>query len=308
MAGRLTLKDGTILPYIVLPSPAGQALPLLMIQGLSGSKENWFSLPTELAKTRPVAVFDNRGIAQRPVPEGPYSVELMASDAVAVADHLGWKQFDLLGISMGGAISQVLTLNYPSRVRKLIIGCSSACFTAIESHEAIEAITPPHRKLTPEEQLEYMRKGIEINLTLDQVTTNPKLVDDMLEMELKLKKPAAGIGMDCFLHVLFYFSFLPKTKQHTKQNILFFFLAHQFMGLATYDIRDRLKEIKHQTLIITGSQDRLVSYQHSILMSEGIPNSTLRFIPNTGHLFYYPDSLPTVRLVNEFLAQPSAKL
>ena len=78
--------------------------------------------------------------------------------------------------------------------------------------------------------------------------------------------------------------------------------------MATYDIRDRLKEIKHQTLIITGSQDRLVSYQHSILMSEGIPNSTLRFIPNTGHLFYYPDSLPTVRLVNEFLAQPSAKL
>jgi 3-oxoadipate enol-lactonase len=196
-SGVVTLKDGAVFPYQLLSSPVKNAVPLLMIQGLSGSKENWLNLPVELAKLRPVAIFDNRGIT-RPVPEGPYSTELMASDAVAVADHLGWKQFDLFGISMGGAISQMLALNYPHRVRKLILGCTSACFTGGSTPDAARTLVPPPGKLTKEEQLQHMRESLEINLTREQVDLHPELLDEMLKLELKLKKPGAGIGKLAF--------------------------------------------------------------------------------------------------------------
>lgn len=195
-AGKLTLKDGTILPYQVLPCPpeAKAATPLVMVQGLSGSKENWFNLPAELARHRPVLIFDNRGIAQRPVPEGPYSTELMASDCVALADHLGWKKFHLFGISMGGAISQTLALDYPERVVKLILGCTSPCFVAMENQEGTATLVPPPHKLTKEEAAQLMRNSVEINLTQEQVTNHPELVDQFLELELRLRKPAQGIG------------------------------------------------------------------------------------------------------------------
>jgi len=196
-SGKVTLPDGAILPYqVLLGSPqAASATPLLMIQGLSGSKENWFDLPQLLARDRPVAIFDNRGISQRPVPEGPYSVALMASDAVAVADHLGWRQFHVLGISMGGAITQMVALNFPTRVKKLVIGCSSSLFLEDADPEALLAIVPNGGgKPTPEQMMQTLRKGLEINLTEEQVNTQPKILDQLVQLELKLKKPARAIS------------------------------------------------------------------------------------------------------------------
>lgn len=80
------------------------------------------------------------------------------------------------------------------------------------------------------------------------------------------------------------------------------------MSLSTFDSRDRLKNLRHETLIITGSKDRLIFYPESVLLNELIPNSTLRVIPNVGHLFYAPNPKPTANLVNTFLSEPKSKL
>ncbi len=66
-------------------------------------------------------VFDNRDVGQSSRADGDYAVTDMATDAISLADTLGLDSFHLLGLSMGGAISQELALAAPERVRTLTL-------------------------------------------------------------------------------------------------------------------------------------------------------------------------------------------
>lgn len=67
-------------------------------------------------------IFDNRGMGESDKPLMWYSTSEMAKDLVEVLDHLGWtakRQLHVIGISMGGMISQELVRNYYFRVRNI---------------------------------------------------------------------------------------------------------------------------------------------------------------------------------------------
>ena len=72
-----------------------------------------------------VVAHDNRGAGRSDKPFGAYSLEQMASDAIAVLDHAGIDTAHVVGASMGGAISQVLAIMYPNRIRSLSLVCTS---------------------------------------------------------------------------------------------------------------------------------------------------------------------------------------
>jgi pimeloyl-ACP methyl ester carboxylesterase len=71
-----------------------------------------------------VVAFDNRGIGQSFRAEPGFTIDDLAGDAAAVMDHLDWPAAHVLGISMGGAIAQVLALSAPERVLTLTLGCT----------------------------------------------------------------------------------------------------------------------------------------------------------------------------------------
>jgi aminoacrylate hydrolase len=56
--------------------------------------------------------------------QGQYSVELLAADLIALTEALGFSQFDLIGHSLGGAIAQVVGLDFPHKLRRLVISSS----------------------------------------------------------------------------------------------------------------------------------------------------------------------------------------
>ncbi len=103
----------------------GEGAPLLLIMGLGWTSHMWYrSRPVLAAQFRTIA-FDNRGVGQSDVPPGPYPIALMASDAAAVLDAAGVERAHVCGMSMGGMISQEFALQYPQRVRSLILGCTA---------------------------------------------------------------------------------------------------------------------------------------------------------------------------------------
>jgi pimeloyl-ACP methyl ester carboxylesterase len=61
------------------------------------------------------------GASSRPPDAGAYSFELMAGDVLALADHLGWDRFALVGHSMGGAVAQLVALSHPQRLTGLVL-------------------------------------------------------------------------------------------------------------------------------------------------------------------------------------------
>ena len=100
---------------------------IVLINGLADALESWdFQVPALLEAGLRVLRFDNRGIGATDAPAGPYTSRMLADDAKALVDHLGLTDFHLMGVSMGGMISQEYALNYGSDLRSVTLACTYA--------------------------------------------------------------------------------------------------------------------------------------------------------------------------------------
>jgi 3-oxoadipate enol-lactonase len=132
----------------------GSGEPLLLIMGLGYPSYMWHRSRPLLAKHYRTIAFDNRGIGQSDVPPGVYSMSLMASDAAVVMDAAGIETADVFGVSMGGMIAQEFALQYPKRVRSLILGCTAAGGPNAVQAEPAALQTLLRQGMTPQESWE----------------------------------------------------------------------------------------------------------------------------------------------------------
>jgi pimeloyl-ACP methyl ester carboxylesterase len=94
---------------------------VLAVHGWFGSARGWGSLPDYLDRSAYTYAFmDLRGYGDRQQVPGEFTIAEAATDAIALADELGWDQFSVVGHSMGGKIAHQLLLQAPDRVRKLV--------------------------------------------------------------------------------------------------------------------------------------------------------------------------------------------
>ncbi|MGW1785826.1 alpha/beta fold hydrolase [Streptomyces sp. NPDC002143] len=96
-------------------------VPLILLIHLAGVLDNWDPRIVDgLAARRRVIAFDNRGIGGSSG-STPDTIEAMARDAALFIRALGFDQVDLLGLSMGGFVAQVLAEEEPHLVRRVIL-------------------------------------------------------------------------------------------------------------------------------------------------------------------------------------------
>src|SRR5271155_5255427 len=132
----------------------GQGEPVLLIMGLGWASPLWHRTRPVLSPNYRTITLDNRGVGRSDVPPGPYPIATMASDAAAVLDAAGVKNAHIYGISMGGMISQEFALQYPARVKSLILGCTAAGGPAAlqPAPEVIQVLM--RRGMAPQEAIE----------------------------------------------------------------------------------------------------------------------------------------------------------
>ncbi|KAL2318148.1 hypothetical protein Fmac_032024 [Flemingia macrophylla] len=104
-----------------------------------------------------VCAFDNRGVGQSSVPvdKSQYSTRIMAKDAIALLDHLGWKKAHIFGHSMGAMIACKVAAMVPDRVLSLallnVTGGGFQCFPKLDrktlsiAYRFLKAKTPEQR-------------------------------------------------------------------------------------------------------------------------------------------------------------------
>ena len=124
------LRAGELTMHVAIGGPEG-APPLLLLHSLGTTLEVWDAQATALARSFRVIRPDLRGHGLTEATPGPYSIEGMARDALALLDALGVEHAHVGGISIGGLIAQAMAALAPGRVRSLVL-----CDTAL-------AIPPP---------------------------------------------------------------------------------------------------------------------------------------------------------------------
>jgi 3-oxoadipate enol-lactonase len=72
--------------------------------------------------------YDRRGHGKSGVPKGPYSMEQLGRDVLAVLDGLGIKKINWCGLSMGGMVGQWLGANAPERIERMVLTNTSSYF------------------------------------------------------------------------------------------------------------------------------------------------------------------------------------
>lgn len=135
-------SDGVEIAYDV----AGEGPPILLIHGFaSNAYVNWRDtgwVKTLVDAGRQVILIDNRGHGQseKLYDSAHYLAAEMAEDARRLLDHLKIEKADVMGYSMGARISAFLTINHPSRVRRVVFaGLASRLVTGVGGGAQIAA-------------------------------------------------------------------------------------------------------------------------------------------------------------------------
>jgi 3-oxoadipate enol-lactonase len=243
----------------------GKGEPILLIMGLGYTSHMWWRIRLRLAEHHLTLACDNRGVGRSDVPPGPYSIPLMASDAAAVLDAAQVESAHVFGVSMGGMIGQEFALQYPKRVRSLILGCTAAGGpTAVRAEPEATRMLKERSAMSPEQATEAA-----IPFIYDSATPRERIDEDVA-----IRRP-----------------WIPRPEAYTAQ----------LQGILAWEGYSRLSAIHSPTLVIHGESDRLVPAGNARLIAERIPGAKLVMIPHAGHLFLTDQTEAAQRAILTFL-------
>jgi 3-oxoadipate enol-lactonase len=247
----------------------GSGKNLILIIGLGSDQSNWrLQLPSFMKQYRTITL-DNRGSGKSDKPPGPYTTKMMAEDVVGLMDHLDVKKAHILGVSMGGMIAQEIAINHPDRVDKLVLGCTCARIDATSgfSMQVSEAIDQ-YRKSSSD--LSTLRKVVYtiLDSTFNKATYRI--------LALPLMKTAISLssleGLD-----------------------------EQLEAVLAHNSAERLGTIHNPTLVIVGTDDRVIKPSSSDVLASLIPGARLVKVNGGSHGFSGEMSNEFNRVVLDFL-------
>ena len=177
------------------------------------------------------------------------SIRTMAADQAEALRNIGIDRVSVLGVSQGGMIAQWLAIDYPELVEKLVIAVSAPYANGIIRQHITYWI-------------ELARRGDHKNLMID---TAENSYSEARLKGYRLLYPTLGhVGR-------------PQSYDRFIAN------AH---AILEFDARERLGDITCPTLILGGSDDRIVGVQASRELHEAIPGSKLQIFEGLGHAAY----------------------
>ncbi len=111
--------------------------PLLLCNGIGASLELLEPFVDALDPAIEVIRFDAPGVGGSPAPPLPYPFPLLARLVGRLLDALGYRRFDVLGVSWGGGLAQQLALQNPRRCRRLVLVATATGWTMLPAHPRV---------------------------------------------------------------------------------------------------------------------------------------------------------------------------
>lgn len=260
---------GTTFAYRELGPEGG--VPVVFLHHLMAVLDDWDPRVIDgLAAHRRVIAFDNRGVGASGG-KVPNTIDEMGADAIAFIRALGLQQVDILGFSLGGGVAQMVALQAPELVRRIVL-----------------AGTGP-------------KGGGGINeITKIAVVAYVKAAFTLSDARNFLFFPRTPEGKTA---AAAYFARLKERTNGRDKKISLQARRAQLKAIraAGLDQPDDLSAITQPVFVANGDHDLMVASSHSADMARRLPNATLTIYPNSGHGGVFQHHATFVPAVVEFL-------
>ncbi|KAI5463899.1 Alpha/Beta hydrolase protein [Mariannaea sp. PMI_226] len=273
--------NGTRYAFLRFGSSAKTEVPLVFLQHFRGTFDHWDpALIDPIARVREVVLLDNSGVGKSSG-SVPQTYAEWADNVALVAKVLNIPKIDVLGFSMGGFAAQMVALNYPALVRKLILaGTGPSTGDGIEAGDA------------------------KIFQALATASTDQEEYDGFLAGFYSLSPKKQALGDNWWKRMAEARSdrsnYLGPEGTQAQIAAVVRWSDPSFASEASYN---RLHEIKIPVLVANGDGDIIIPTVNSWIMFKKLVNAEahLHLYPDSGHGFLneYADQFSS--LVNSFL-------
>lgn len=237
---------------------------LLLIMGATASSVWW---PEEFCRALAgrslhVIRYDHRdtGRSTSYAPGQPaYTVEDLANDAVGLLDAHGVAQAHLMGMSLGGYLSQLVAVKYPARVRSL----------ALLASEPLATAGPQEQPAMDERILEHHAAGASLDWADREA---------VIEFQVAAWRLLAGSAHrfdEAVIRALAAADYDRTPDLRTTFN-------HALLREPA-NWTDKLSKIQVPTLVIHGTEDPVLPYAKGLALVEAIANARLLALAGVGH-------------------------
>lgn len=235
---------GAVAVHHVVTGP--EDAPVVVLSNSLGSTTSmWDAQADELAKDFRVVRYDTRGHGGSPVPPGPYDIDDLADDVVALLDSLGVEKAHFVGLSLGGMTGMRLAARNPERLDRLVVLCTGAKLDPSSAWHDRAATVRAHGSSAVAEAV------VARWYTPDFLEEHP---DVRAESEAVVSAtPAEGYASCCEV-------------------------------IAAMDLRDDLPRIAAPTLAIAGADDPATPPPHLEAVADGVQDGHLLVVPGSAHL------------------------
>jgi len=240
----------------------GDGYPVVLIHGFGSKKESFMAQIPVLSQDFKIISFDNRGSGKSERPNMPYTMEMFVDDIKGLLDYLKISRAHVIGLSLGGMIGLNFVLKLPNQVNKLVL-----INTLAQLPDDFDPETYINSKI---KALELAKKDPELSFWQ---STHFGFYHKF-RRKMKANPKERFYGLWSVEDVLKYYKTDPPTAQDVRN------IASSFK---THNAYRRLHEIKHKTLLLTASHDRLVPKEKMFEIHKKMPNSTYQIIEKAGH-------------------------
>ncbi len=273
--------SGVSLYYETLGNASGT--PLVVVNGGPGFDHSYLHVSNawnEIAKHRPVVVYDQRGTGRSTLAakgsEGTAGLAEQIADLEALRQHLGAETIDLLGHSWGGYLVMAYAARHGDHIRRLLIVDSAA----------------PKWGDTLFMFKEFYPEGVARQNALafaDELGDEAAKADGLREyLSMLFYSPE---NRDAFLAAAGDFHYNEKVNKALNAD------------LARFDLNPELPKYRFPTLVITGRFDANVAPATAFRIHQAIPGSRFVVFEKSGHLPFFEEPARFVQMVEEFLGE-----
>jgi pimeloyl-ACP methyl ester carboxylesterase len=257
----------------------GRGEPLVLVPGTGFAADVWlpYQVP-ELAESLNVIIFDPRGCGRSTQYEGVYTIDQMGCDVVALLDHLDVRAAHLVGHSMGGRIALSAALNFPGRVRSLVLAASGSGPAARPGDECVPGVPYSYLSQLPQMSFEqHIRHSIVDSnnyFTAEFRAREPRRVQDFFDTAWRNHAP--------------WPSYLRQT-----------------IARHNWEATHRLGDVTVPTLVLVGDMD-YIGMNHvaqANVLKERIPNAEYTAMPGQSHGFFWQAPAETNALLLDWVSR-----